>query len=337
MSSISNTKPLTISVVIPVYNGARTLDSVLAALSKAEPAPDEILVVDDGSTDGTGELAALAGRRVIRQEQNVGAAAAKNRGAEHATGEIILFTDADILVPTDIFKRLRGDFEGTSCDAIVGLLALEIPFHNFPSEYKNLWMNYTYSRFFGQDRIGLFYTSCAAIRRERFMEFGCFDENYRGPSTAEDTEFGQRAWALGATVRLDRDVRAVHLKRYSLAGLLTEDFHRAAALTRMRLRKWRQPFFTSVPLLYQLSVPCIYVAVSGFFLAVLAGNTFMLLLGVGALLLFLLLNMPFTIFLARQKGPIFAAKGLILLPADALVVGFGIMFAAIGFALGRRY
>jgi len=87
---------LTVSVVIPAYNSggylARTLDSVIA---QSRPA-DEIIVIDDGSTDETGEVAAKYGDQIkyIYQE-NAGAAAARNTGIENASGEWIAFLDGD--------------------------------------------------------------------------------------------------------------------------------------------------------------------------------------------------------------------------------------------------
>ena len=332
---ISN--PLSISVIIPVYNGARTLPSVLSAIARSRPAPDEVLVVDDGSTDRSGALAAQAGCRVIRLYPNVGAAAAKNRGAAEARGDTLFFTDADILVPADLFARLRHRFEESRCDAVVGLLDPAIPDHSFASQFKNLWMYFTYADFAGRDRIGLFYTSVAAIRRDRFLKLGGFDEHYRGASTAEDTEFGQRAWASGAGIRLDPDVRVVHLKGYTLLGVLREDFNRAAALTCMRLRKWRQPFFTSVPLFYQLAVPLVYLAGASVVLTVLLQNLTWLVLAFFASAAFYLLNSRFITFLGRLRGSKFAVKGSLFLPVDAFVVGLGMLFATLAFSFGRRY
>jgi glycosyltransferase involved in cell wall biosynthesis len=326
-----------ISVIIPVYNGARTLPSALSGLARASPAPDEIVVVDDGSTDDSGALAAQAGCRVIRLDPNRGAASAKNRGAADARGDILFFTDADILLPGDIFGRAAQRFEQAHCDAVIGLLDQDIPEGNFASQFKNLWMNYTYARFAGRKRIGLFYTSVAAIRRERFLELGGFDENYHGASIAEDTEFGQRAWALGAGIQLDPDLRVVHLKKYSLAGVLREDFRRAAALTRMRIRKWKQPFFTSVPVSYQLAVPLVYLIGAALVLAALFQNLAWVILAFAAAFAFYLLNVRFITFLARLRDFRFAAQSCVFLPVDSFVVGLGMLFAAIDVLRGRRY
>jgi glycosyltransferase involved in cell wall biosynthesis len=334
----SSIPPFSVSVIIPVYNGARTLPSVLLALSRARPAPDEIVVVDDGSTDNSGALAAKAGcHTIIRLDRNVGAAVAKNRGAAAARGDILFFTDADVLVPGDIIARLLQAFQEARCDAVIGLLDTHIPETNLASQFKNLWMNFTYARFTGHDRIGLFYTSAAAIRREAFSQLGGFDENYRGASTAEDTEFGQRAWAKGVRIRLDPKLRVVHLKGYTLSGVLREDFRRARALMLMRLRKWRQPFFTSVPFSFQLGVPLIYSAVLLFVVAILIREPIPWSATGIALAAFFLLNTRLLAFLERARGMAFAACASLFLPLDSLVVGLGMIAAAYDLARGKRY
>jgi glycosyltransferase involved in cell wall biosynthesis len=80
--------------VIPAYQAARTLDAVVRATREHLP----VLVVDDGSSDGTGAVARAAGARVLRQQPNQGKGAALRRGLAHAVGEgveAVLTLDAD--------------------------------------------------------------------------------------------------------------------------------------------------------------------------------------------------------------------------------------------------
>ena len=86
---------MTVSVVIPCYNAAAYVgEAVASALRQTRP-PDEVLVVDDGSTDGSPDVARRAGARVVATPRNAGASAARNVGAREARGELVAWLDAD--------------------------------------------------------------------------------------------------------------------------------------------------------------------------------------------------------------------------------------------------
>ncbi len=323
-----------VSIVIPTHNGAATLAACLESLQASTLAPDEIIVVDDASTDATAQTAARFGCRVIRLDENVGAARAKNRGAAEAAGDILFFTDDDVIVARESLARIAEEFADARVAGVVGLLDAKIPFDDFASNFKNLWMRFTYERL-PRERIGVFYTSIAAMRRETFLQLGGFDENYRGASIAEDTEFGQRAWGMGCWLRLDPRVTATHRKHYTLRLVLVTDYLRARALVLMRLRKRGQPFFTSVPWFYQLAVPTIFATLVCLALAVIAP----ILLVASAILLFAFyfLFLTWLTYLARERGARFALVAALFQPVDVLAVGAGMLAAAAGFARGRSY
>ncbi len=85
-----------ISLIIPAWNAARTLGETLASAAAQTLPPDEIIVVDDGSDDGTAALAEAAGASVIRQARQ-GPAAAINAGLAASRGDLLAFLDADDL------------------------------------------------------------------------------------------------------------------------------------------------------------------------------------------------------------------------------------------------
>jgi len=87
---------MSITVVIPAWNAASTVGEALASVAVQEPSPDEVILVDDGSTDGTADAArrAHAGVRVLSQVRS-GAAAALNRGIEACGSSLLAFLDAD--------------------------------------------------------------------------------------------------------------------------------------------------------------------------------------------------------------------------------------------------
>jgi glycosyltransferase involved in cell wall biosynthesis len=98
-----------VSVVVACYNGARTLKPCLDSLARLNYPDYEVILVDDGSTDATGQITSLyPGVRYLRQA-NHGLSVARNTGIQAATGEIIAFTDADCRADEDWLYYLVGD------------------------------------------------------------------------------------------------------------------------------------------------------------------------------------------------------------------------------------
>ncbi len=98
-----------VSVVIPCYNGERYLREALESALGQTRAPDEILLLDDGSIDESAEIARSFGPRVtVISQKNVGQSATRNRGIDEARGDFIAFLDADdIWLPEKIERQLR--------------------------------------------------------------------------------------------------------------------------------------------------------------------------------------------------------------------------------------
>ncbi|MCS6911591.1 MAG: glycosyltransferase family 2 protein, partial [Anaerolineales bacterium] len=99
------------SVVIPTYNRQATLRRCLTALLAQTYPAHEIIVVDDGSTDGTAEMM-TRDFPIVRffRQKNAGPASARNRGIREASGDVIAFTDDDCLPPADWLERLADGY-----------------------------------------------------------------------------------------------------------------------------------------------------------------------------------------------------------------------------------
>ena len=100
---------LTVSVVLPVRDDAPALERCLRALAVQSVRPLEVVVVDDGSTDGSGDVARRGGAVVVREEEP-GIAAAASRGYDAARGDLILRLDADSVPPPDWIARMTAPF-----------------------------------------------------------------------------------------------------------------------------------------------------------------------------------------------------------------------------------
>lgn len=97
MGAVEPGVPRRYSVVIPARNAERTLGAVLSSLGSQDPRPAEVIVVDDRSTDHTAEVAAAHGARVVRGSGTGYAGGARNQGWGEASGDVVVFLDADAI------------------------------------------------------------------------------------------------------------------------------------------------------------------------------------------------------------------------------------------------
>ncbi|MCQ4212952.1 bifunctional glycosyltransferase/CDP-glycerol:glycerophosphate glycerophosphotransferase [Streptomyces longispororuber] len=113
-----------LTVVVPIYNVEDYLGACLDSLA-AQTMPDlEVVMVDDGSTDGSGEIArayaADDGRFRLVEQANAGLGAARNAGARHATGTYLAFVDSDDVIPAEAYERMLAALEESGSDFVTG-------------------------------------------------------------------------------------------------------------------------------------------------------------------------------------------------------------------------
>lgn len=329
-----------ISVVIPVKNAGAVFDECLNALKTNHVTMHEIIVVDDCSTDNTPEIARKHSCHIITLPKTKGPANARNTGARAAQGDILFFIDSDIILPSDTLQKLKTTFQNPNIIAITGVQSENLRYKNFISQYKNLWMRYSYLQL--PEMVALFYTSCAAIRRDFFLKSGGFDTGYRRPSV-EDTDFGQKLEMMGYSVHLRPDIEVEHVKYYSLLQILKTDFYRSADLVKMTLRNRLSRFLrgnkTSVPatfmtgvLLFLSSIPLclLYLFLSA--MRPLCIIVYLVILGS-----FFFINRSFLFWLKSQRGWMFFLQSILFLLLDIPVVTAGIMWGVVDYMRGRHY
>lgn len=225
-----------ISVIIPAYNAEKTIKPCLEALkSQSYSGTFEILVVDDKSADKTVEAVRKMSKRsknirVIEQE-HLGPAAARNRGAKEARGDILIFTDSDCIADRDFVKEmglpLQGDIAGVQGRYKTMQKSLVARFCQLEIEDR-------YSRMLKRPYIDFIGSYAAAYRKDIFQESGGFDQGFRSAS-GEDPELSFRLAIAGHKLVFNPKAIVYHTHPESLGKYLKVKFYRA--YWRVRLYK----------------------------------------------------------------------------------------------------
>jgi glycosyltransferase involved in cell wall biosynthesis len=233
---------MTISIIIPVLNGSKFIRKCLDGVFSSEYRDYECIIVDDGSTDGTQDIVRsydIALKQLV--DGPYGPAYARNQGAELATGDILFFVDADVVIKADTLSRIANSFENhPSYSAVFGSYDESPNEGGFISQYKNLFHHYVHQQ--ANEEGGTFWSGCGAIRREIFLAMGGFDyERFPKPSI-EDIDLGIRLREKGYKIRLDKSIQVKHLKKWTLTNLIRTDvLDRAIPWTSLILQSKKMP------------------------------------------------------------------------------------------------
>jgi glycosyltransferase involved in cell wall biosynthesis len=203
------------SVVIPCYNGERYLDEAIASVRAQTAGPVEIIVVDDGSTDGSGGIAKAAGVRYVRQD-NAGVAAALNHGLRIASGPLIAFLSAD-----DIWKPHKLALQRAALGAAENRLAFGHMLHFISPE---LSPDIAAGLVAPSDPMPAFSAGTLLARLDVFRTVGFFNESF---AVGEFLDWFGRAKDAGLDIIMLPDVvsmRRVHRSNHSTGALKTRSY-----------------------------------------------------------------------------------------------------------------
>jgi glycosyltransferase involved in cell wall biosynthesis len=197
-----------VSVVIPAYNAQDTIaQAVSYSLAQAKgPMEVEVVVVDDGSTDDTAEVAESVGARVIRQK-NLGPASARNKGWESTSGNLICFTDADCIPSPGWLENLLDGFTDLPSSWLARWVHQEIM-----ERHKRMP---PFIRAFGSYNV--------AIPRHVLQATGGFDPVYRRAS-GEDNDFSYRIIKKGWRIAFRPQAKVAHYHPEKLWKYLMEQY-----------------------------------------------------------------------------------------------------------------
>jgi glycosyltransferase involved in cell wall biosynthesis len=176
-----------ISVIVPVYNGAHFIAEALRSIIAQTRLPDEIIVVDDGSTDATAGIAASYGGGALRYvyQSHQGAQHARNHGLRLAQGDLIAFLDADDIWIADKLERQLA--LAANADIVIGMTRIMNDESNEPFIFPSL--------------------CCALVWRSAFQQIGTFDPSL---PYSDDLDWYMRAREEGLRFILHRDVVLYH-------------------------------------------------------------------------------------------------------------------------------
>ena len=313
-------------MIIPAYNDADHLRICLSSLQESGFQDYECIVVDDGSADGTGEVARVFHATLLSTGSRKGPACARNTGAASATGEILFFIDSDVCVRPDTLQRVATAFtEDPKLDALIGSYDDDPSSPDFVSRYRNLMHCYVHRH--GRRKASTFWCGCGAIRRAVFEEAKGFDESYTRPSV-EDIELGYRLSRLHKKMILEPDLTVKHLKQWTFWGLIRTDILcRGIPWTELILRYRKMPDDLNLKFGQRLSVVLVFLAVMMASLALVhSWRAFALSLLTLALLAFAPRG------LARRVAGILCG-GYLLFLARAVIVRLPQQLAAYGFCV----
>lgn len=326
-----------LSVIVPAYNGAALVERCLSAIRRSEPVEGghEVILVDDGSTDGTAKVAGALADRVVRLDDGPsGPGRARNAGVQEAQGEIVAFVDVDVIVHPDALRRSVEALDGTEgMAAVFGAYDEEPEAPGLASVYRNLLHRYVHLR--GAGPAHTFWAGLGAVRREAFLEVGGFDPARFPRPQIEDIDLGYRLRDADWSILLDPEIQGTHLKRWRLRDIVRTDvFDRGIPWMRLLLERgdagvggslnvsWEEKAKTALAVLG----PALILAgpLIGWGSAVVGA--------VVSLSVLVVWNLPFYGWLARRRGWPFA---LVAIPLHLLYHLLNTFSAVAGWTLHR--
>ena len=200
---------------IPCYNNAATVAGALASLQRQTVPLEELLAVDDGSTDGSRELCQRQGVKIIRHATNLGRGAARARAMEEAKHEFVLCCDATNELAPDFSARALRWFDDPAVAAVVGRIT-QRPAGNVIERWRGRHLFKLDQPVAIRRRVTLA-TFGAMVRRSAVLAVGNYDRTLRH---SEDGDLGERLLAAGYEVVSDPSLEITSVASNTLGEVL---------------------------------------------------------------------------------------------------------------------
>ena len=215
---------LKISVIIPAYNAERFIEQCLLALHQQTVKGFEIIVVDDCSTDRTFEIASRYAK-VIQNKKNSGAGWSRNIGVKASYGELLAFTDADVIVPSEWLQNIIETLRQTQVECVGGGY-LNSQGSSFIQRFAHFELEFRRKHYEGLVTTAV--SNNLACYRKVFFNVGGFPKR----TTCDDLQFTYKI-SRKYKIFWNKDNRVLHHFRDNLRGYLKQqyDFSRDSFLT----------------------------------------------------------------------------------------------------------
>jgi len=336
------------SIIVIAHNEAQTISTCLSAVMQLDYPNYEVIVVDDCSTDATAARVQPYNVTLLRTELASGPAAARNRGAEVAQGEYLLFLDGDVEVRPDLLRCMTAAFAAEPKGTVVQ--ATYRPFSastNFSSRYMDYLIAYK-TRGIHNGLVTIIKSFCFALPKSMFVAVGGFDAKITR-ATVEDNDLGLKLVLQGYAIMLRTDIQVTHLKQFSLKKLLRRSFYTNSDRMKFIFRH-REPKPTNTksamrnvlladPQTIQVFKGSLAVAgLTTLLIAAALVMPFLRLLPVCGFALFTALNSGYLLRLGRTTGTLFTGLWLVMFFLDLAVSAVGAAHGVVVyFLLRRRY
>ncbi len=255
-----------ISIIIPVYNGAKTLDACLNSIFENHGVDFEVIVVDDGSTDETSKILHKYPCRIVTLPENRGRGFARNRGIEEARSPYLLFTDADCIVASDWAQTALAQFSkimemDPSIAAAEGRILPMKGFFNKCDAYAA----YGYNQDLKPHYTNHFCTANIIVDKKKLMQAGLFNE--RMPNL-EDRDLGFRLLDCGYRLYYQPAFSVVHNPpRQGWWGFLRHEYEWGRTVG--NYFDMRYPHHQASPFRSWMGSPALYAMVAPVFAALI--------------------------------------------------------------------
>jgi glycosyltransferase involved in cell wall biosynthesis len=210
----------TVSVLIPCYNRANDIEKVIRSVQNQTHAVEEIIVVDDASTDQSISVIQKCGVKLICHEANQGPAIARNTAFSASSGEIVIFIDSDAIADQRMIENIMSVYENSTENERLGGVGgrgIEAFSEGIANQWRSLHARQDHGEVSKRD-VAYLFGLCCSYPREVFSQVGGFDRFY--PKNAgEDLDIGIRIHRAGYRLAYTPAAFIYHQHRDTLESL----------------------------------------------------------------------------------------------------------------------